>query len=68
MVFANLIINLVITLTIITLSSFRSYCEFVNIVSTTTEMTSTTTETSSTTTEMMTSTTSEKPQGNCQLH
>jgi hypothetical protein len=67
MVFANLIINLVITLTMITLSSFRSYCEFVNIVSTTTEMTSTTTETSSTTTEM-TSTTSEKPQGNCQLH
>ena len=67
MVFANLIINLVITLPIITLSSFRSYCEFVDIVSTTTEMTSTTTETSSTTTEM-TSTTSEKPQGNCQLH
>jgi hypothetical protein len=67
MVFANLTINLVITLTMITLSSFRSYCEFVNIVSTTTEMTSTTTETSSTTTEM-TSTTSEKPQGNCQLH
>jgi hypothetical protein len=67
MVFANLIINLVITLTMITLSSFRSYCEFVNTVSTTTEMTSTTTETSSTTTEM-TSTTSEKPQGNCQLH
>jgi hypothetical protein len=67
MVFANLTINLVITLTMITLSSFRSYCEFVDIVSTTTEMTSTTTETSSTTTEM-TSTTSEKPQGNCQLH
>jgi hypothetical protein len=67
MVFANLTINLVITLTMITLSSFRSYCEFVNIVSTTTEMTSTTTETFSTTTEM-TSTTSEKPQGNCQLH
>jgi hypothetical protein len=67
MVFANLTINLVITLTMITLSSFRSYFEFVNIVSTTTEMTSTTTETSSTTTEM-TSTTSEKPQGNCQLH